>query len=52
MRLAIDPVKKTCWMYTSQAIFELVVKDEDRDIWKHFLSSSNWDQARRYAKVR
>lgn len=38
-------------MHTDQSIFELVVKDEDRDVWKIYLARSNWELARRYAKV-
>ncbi|KAK4050478.1 tethering complex subunit [Microbotryomycetes sp. JL221] len=33
------------------SIFELVIKDEDRHVWKIHLSRSNWDLARRYAKT-
>lgn len=39
-------------MHTDQSIFELVIKDEDRDVWKIYLNRSNWELARRYAKVR
>lgn len=52
LRLATDSMRKTCWMYTDQAIYEIVIKDEDRDVWKIYLARSNWDLARRYAKVR
>jgi hypothetical protein len=38
-------------MHTKQSIFELVVKDEDRDVWKIYLARSNWELARKYAKV-
>lgn len=51
IRLATDPVRKTCWMYTESSIYELVVKDEDRDVWKIYLSRQNWDLAKRHAKV-
>lgn len=44
-------MRKTHWMHTNQSIFELVVKDEDRDVWKIYLARSNWDLARKYAKV-
>lgn len=51
IRLSTDPLRKTYWMHTDQSIFELVVKDEDRDVWKIYLARSNWELARRYAKV-
>lgn len=52
LRLSTDPMRKTCWMHTDQSIFELVIKDEDRDVWKIYLGRSNWELARRHAKVR
>lgn len=52
LRLATDSMRKTCWLYTDQAIYEIVIKDEDRDVWKIYLARANWDLARRYAKVR
>lgn len=45
-------MRKTYWMHTNQSIYEIVVKDEDRDVWKIYLGRSNWELARRYAKVR
>jgi hypothetical protein len=51
LRLSSDPLRKTHWMHTKQSIFELVVKDEDRDVWKIYLARSNWELARKYAKV-
>ncbi|GAA6046606.1 hypothetical protein JCM3770_006235 [Rhodotorula araucariae] len=51
LRIASDPVRKTLWLYTEQAIYELVVRDEDRDVWKVFLGRGQWDNARRLAKT-
>ncbi|BGP36576.1 tethering complex subunit [Rhodotorula kratochvilovae] len=51
LRLVSDPVRKTLWMYTEQAIYELVVRDEDRDVWKVFLGRGQWENARRLAKT-
>ncbi|GAA6060223.1 hypothetical protein JCM10212_002302 [Sporobolomyces blumeae] len=50
IRLATDPIRKTCWMYTESAIYEVVIKDEDRDVWKIYLGRQNWDVARKHAK--
>ncbi|KDE09671.1 hypothetical protein MVLG_00077 [Microbotryum lychnidis-dioicae p1A1 Lamole] len=52
IRLSTDPIRKTCWMHTDQSIFELVIKDEDRDVWKTYLQRSNWELACKYAKTR
>ncbi|GAA5932223.1 hypothetical protein JCM3775_001164 [Rhodotorula graminis] len=51
LRLATDPVRKTLWMYTDQAIYELVVRDEDRNVSNVYLARGQWDNARRLAKT-
>jgi hypothetical protein len=51
VRLSTDALRKTCWMHTETSIFELVIRDEDRDVWKVYLARQNWDQAKRSAKV-
>ena len=50
--LTADPVRKTYWVYTDQSLFELVVGNEDRDVWKIFLDKDKYDIALNYAKVR
>jgi hypothetical protein len=50
--LTADPVRKTYWVYTDQSLFELIVGNEDRDIWKINLQKENFDIALRYAKAR
>lgn len=50
--LAADPVRKTYWVYTDQSLFELVVANEDKDVWKSYLDKGNYEVALRYAKVR
>jgi hypothetical protein len=44
-------VRKTYWVFTDQSLFELVVGNEDRDIWKIYLGKGQFDVALRYAKV-
>ncbi|GAA5965015.1 hypothetical protein JCM8115_005683 [Rhodotorula mucilaginosa] len=51
VRLSTDALRKTCWMHTETSIFELVIRDEDRDVWKVYLARQNWDQAKRSAKT-
>ncbi|KAJ6574972.1 Pep3/Vps18/deep orange family-domain-containing protein [Mycena capillaripes] len=49
--LAADPVRKTYWVYTDQSLFELVVDNEDRDVWKIYLQKGQFDVALRYTKT-
>ena len=39
-------------MYTDQSLFELLVKNEDRDIWKVYLEREKFDAALKHAKAR
>lgn len=50
--LTADPVRKTYWAYTDQSLFELIVGNEDRDVWKINLQKENFDVALKYAKAR
>lgn len=38
-------------MYTDQSLFELVVANEDRDVWKIYLEKGQFDTSLKYAKV-
>ncbi|KAF9015512.1 Pep3/Vps18/deep orange family-domain-containing protein [Cyathus striatus] len=49
--LVSDPVRKTYWVYTDQSLFELVVGNEDRDVWKIYQAKEEYDVALRYAKT-
>lgn len=46
-----DPSDKTHWLYTSQAIFELVVSEEDRDVWRIMLKREEYEPSLKFAKV-
>ncbi|KAJ6132099.1 Pep3/Vps18/deep orange [Penicillium samsonianum] len=48
--LLTDLTKNTYWLFTSQAIFEVVAGDEDRDVWKTFLKEQKFDEALQYAR--
>jgi vacuolar protein sorting-associated protein 18 len=48
--LFADQQKNTFWLFTSQEIFEIVVTDEDRDVWKVMLRTEHFDAALRYAR--
>ncbi|KAK0630662.1 Pep3/Vps18/deep orange family-domain-containing protein [Bombardia bombarda] len=47
--LCVDAQKNTFWLFTSQEIFEIIVRDEDRDIWKIMLQMQQFDAALQYA---
>ncbi|KAH6916857.1 DigA protein [Coprinopsis sp. MPI-PUGE-AT-0042] len=49
--LAADPVRKTYWVFTDQSLFELVVANEDRDVWRIYLEQGQYDAALKYAKT-
>jgi hypothetical protein len=48
--LFADQQKNTFWLFTTQEIFEIVVKHEDRDVWKVMLQTEHFDAALRYAR--
>lgn len=39
--MAVDDIKKTFWIFTNQSIYELVIKNEERDVWKLYLEKDN-----------
>lgn len=47
---SIDAVRQTYWIYTDASIFELVIKDEDRDVWKVYLDRGAHEQALSHVK--
>lgn len=49
--ITADPIRKTYWVYTDQSLFELSVRNEDRDVWKILLSQGKYEPALQYAKV-
>ncbi len=48
--LLADQKKNTYWLFTTQEIFEIVITDEDRDIWKIMLKEQKYDLASQYAR--
>ncbi|UZJ55107.1 hypothetical protein CBS101457_004427 [Exobasidium rhododendri] len=48
---AVDVSRKTYWVYTDASIFELVVRQEDRDVWQIYLDRHNHEQALRHVKT-
>jgi hypothetical protein len=48
--LVADRQKNTFWLFTTQEIFEIVVTEEDRDVWQVMLKNKHFSAALRYAK--
>lgn len=46
--LCVDQQKHTFWLFTPREIFEIVPRDEDRDIWKIMLQLQQFDAALQY----
>lgn len=51
LALLADLKKNTYWIFTNQSIYELVVEDEDRDIWKILLKQQKFEEALTYANT-
>ncbi|KAL2015113.1 hypothetical protein VTK56DRAFT_6300 [Thermocarpiscus australiensis] len=49
--LCVDLQKNTIWLFTSQEIFEIVPREEDRDIWKIMLQTQQFDAALKHART-
>ncbi|KAF2093954.1 hypothetical protein NA57DRAFT_47713 [Rhizodiscina lignyota] len=49
--LVADPTKNTYWLFTTQEIFEIVVTEEDRDVWKIMLKAQRFDDASQFART-
>ena len=48
--MAHDPIKNTIWIFSDASIFEVVVTNEDRDVWQLYLSNGKYDEALKHAK--
>jgi hypothetical protein len=46
-----DPVRQTYWIFTDQSLFEIVIGNEDRDVWKIYLEKGQFETALRFSKV-
>ncbi|KAF8329689.1 Pep3/Vps18/deep orange family-domain-containing protein [Cantharellus anzutake] len=49
--LASDTKSKTYWVYSNSSMFEVIVNDEDRDVWKIYLEREDHEKALKYAKT-
>ena len=49
--MAVDPVRRTYWLYTDSSLFELQTSNETRDVWRVYLDKGVFNTALKYAKV-
>ncbi|KAJ3112931.1 hypothetical protein HDU96_003999 [Phlyctochytrium bullatum] len=49
--ITADEVKGTYWVFTNSVLYELLVTDEDRDVWRLYLKSSKFESALNYVKT-
>ncbi|KAJ3332896.1 hypothetical protein HDU76_012696 [Blyttiomyces sp. JEL0837] len=49
--MTLDSIKNTFWIFTSQSLFELLITEEDRNIWKIYLKRHDFDAALSYSKT-
>jgi hypothetical protein len=49
--LVADMKKNTYWLFTTQEIFEVVVTEESRDVWKVMLNAQQFEAASQFAKT-
>ncbi|KAG8987850.1 hypothetical protein FRB90_003109, partial [Tulasnella sp. 427] len=49
--LTSDPKSGTYWLFTDVSLFEIEVKEEDRDVWSVYLKQDSYDLALKYAKT-
>lgn len=47
--LVADIKKNTYWLFTTQEIYEIVVTDESRDVWKIMLKAQHFEEASQFA---
>ena len=49
--LCADQRRSTYWIFTSTSIYEIVISDEDRDMWSFYLDRKDFDRAESSAKT-
>ncbi|KAJ1504402.1 hypothetical protein HMI54_007041, partial [Coelomomyces lativittatus] len=47
-----DTIKHTLWAVTRKHLLELVIRNEDRNIWKYYLERHQFESAMTYAKTK
>jgi hypothetical protein len=49
--LSADPVSRTFWVFTDRSILEVLVRNEDRNVWRAKLDKGEYNDALQYATV-
>lgn len=49
--LSSDPIGQTFWIHTDKSILEVLIRDEDRDVWRGKLSRGDFTDALAFARV-
>lgn len=49
--MKMDAIKDSYWIYTTQSLYELLITDEDRNVWSLYLEKKMFDTAISYTKV-
>jgi len=50
MGLASDSINKTIWLYSQFGVYEVVVNNEDRNVWEMYLEKGQYEDALKYCK--
>ncbi|POW04223.1 hypothetical protein PSTT_10546 [Puccinia striiformis] len=49
--ITMDYVEQTYWIYSQDSIFELIIKNESKDIWKVYLNRKDYEKALSYVEM-
>ncbi|KAI7957480.1 hypothetical protein MJO28_004575 [Puccinia striiformis f. sp. tritici] len=49
--ITMDYVEQTYWIYSQDSIFELIIKNESKDIWKVYLNRKDFEKALSYVEM-
>lgn len=49
--LSSDPIGQTFWIYTDESILEVLIRAEDRDVWRYKLVKGEFNEALSFASV-
>lgn len=49
--LSGDPIGQTFWVYTDKSILEVLVRVENRDVWRYKLGKGEYTEALTFASV-
>lgn len=47
---ACDFLKGSLWAFCESVVYEIVINNEDRDVWKSFMEKREWSAAEKYCK--